>query len=163
MKKIILSVFTALFLFSCGITKTNNRTDMSEGKKTIEERTITRPGDTVTIDIPNIRYKDTIIERVNYNTKTIARVIYDNDGNQKFDCIPAEIREELKLIREEFKNDIEDDRETKHEFNPQYFVYAIGFLAFILVFGMIIGLIAIKKIKSSIPGLISETMNQINK
>lgn len=161
LRKIILSVFATLFLISCGITKKTSRTDKSEGTKSVEERILTRPGDTITIDIPNIRYKDTVIERVNYDTKTIARVVYDDQGNQRFDCIPAEIKEEFRLMREEFKNDIDDEKESKHEFNPQHFIYALAVLVGVIIIALIVGMVAIKRIQKTIPGIVANSIDKL--
>lgn len=160
MKKIILSALAALILFSCAITKNDTKSDKSEGKKTTEERTITRPGDTVTINIPNIKFKDTVIQRTSYETNTIARVTYDSEGNQSFDCIPAEIREEFKTIREEFKNDIESDKNSNSELSPENFIYALAILGGILILLVVLLIYGFAKIKSSIPDIIKETVTK---
>tara|TARA_R110000851_G_scaffold108617_1_gene230016 strand:- start:85 stop:585 length:501 start_codon:yes stop_codon:yes gene_type:complete len=160
--KIILSAFVAFLLFSCGVTKKTTGSDQSEGKKTIEERFVTRPGDTITINIPNIRYKDTTITRTNYENRTIASVRYDDRGNQTIECLTAETKEYFKTIREEFKNDIKNDEEIEREFKPQNFIYAIAVLVGVLVIAMIIGVVAINKVKKAIPEMIHDSLNTKN-
>lgn len=161
MKKIILSVFTGLLIVSCGVTKKTSTSDKSEGIKTVEERVVTRPGDTLTIDIPNIRYKDTIIERIDYINKSVARVTYDDQGNQKFDCLQAEIKEEFRLMREEYKNDVETETEKEFEFKPQYFIYAIAFLVLIMIIAMVVGVVMLSKVQKAIPGIVAKTIKDI--
>lgn len=163
MKKSILSVLTAFLLFSCGVTKETSRTDKSESDKTIERRIFTRPGDTISIDIPNIRYKDTTITRTNYETRTVASVHYDSQGNARFDCMSAELREEMELIRETLRNDIKDDNKVESEFKPQHFIYALAVLVGVIIIAMIVGMVAIAKIKKSIPDAVSNILKDMNK
>lgn len=163
MKKSILIAFTGLFLFSCGITKKLQQKDNSTKDTTIERREITRPGDTITIDIPNIRYKDTVITRVNYEKKTIATVRYDEQGNQRFECLSAEIEESLESIKESVKNDIKSKKETKHQFNPQYIFYAIGALAFIVLIGLIFLSFLFMKMQKQIPTMTAKIIKEVIK
>lgn len=150
MKKLILIAFTALLLTSCGVSKKKAFYDKSTKDTTIDRTTIIRPGDTITIDIPNVRYKDTIIRRTNYENKTVASVYYDKYGNQRFECQSAEIREMRELISEVILNDIKSKDESKSEFNPQYFIYALAVLAVVVVIGFVLISVMIMKIKASI-------------
>lgn len=163
MKKIILSAFAGLLLFSCGVTKKSSRTDKTESDKTVERRTFTRPGDTISIDIPNIHFKDTTITRTNYETRTVASVHYDSQGNARFDCMSAELREEMELIRETIKNDVKDDNEVESEFKPQHFIYALAVLVGVIIIAMIVGMVAIAKIKKSIPDAVTNILKDVNK
>ena len=153
MNKLILSVFTALLLFSCSTSKKLFKKDNSTDITTIERREVTRAGDTVTIEIPNIRYKDTTITKINYDTRTIARVNYDSQGNKSVECISAEIKELVETLRNEKKNDVKETTEKEHEFKPQYFLYALGFLVLIIVVGIIVVYVLIMKMKASIPSI----------
>lgn len=149
MEKIIYILSIILFT-SCSTSKKILQTDKTVAHKTIERREIIRKGDTLTIDIPNIRYKDTTIVRTNYENKTIARVTYDDKGNQKFDCLSAEINEKLELINETVANNVENKRDVERDFNPQYFIYALAALAFIIIIGFIVFGIVITKLKKSV-------------
>lgn len=163
MKKTILIAFVTLSLFSCNTAKKTIETDKSEGLKTISEHTITRPGDTITIDIPNVRYKDTIIERIDYINKSVARVTYDDNGNQRFECLQAEMKEEFRLLREEFKNDKKTESESETNFEPQKFIYALAILGGVIVIALIVALVAFAKIKQSIPNIVIDSLKELNK
>lgn len=161
MKKLILSLCIALSLFSCSVLKENSKNDQSEIDRSIERRLITRPGDTLTIDIPNVRYKDTTITRVNYENRTVATVRYDSQGNQQFECLSAELREEMHLIREAIKNDIQEETKTESQFSPDHFIYALAFLLFVFVIGMIVLLIIISKLKKTIPDIAMQAIKNM--
>lgn len=163
MKKIIFSAFATLLLFSCGITKKTSGTDKTQSEKTVERRKITRPGDTITIDIPNVRYKDTTITRVNYENRTVASVYYDKDGNQRFECLSAELKEEMELIREEIKKDVKEDKDVQSEFNPQYFIYSLAVLVGVIIIAIIVVMVAIGKMKKSIPDIVTGVVSNLNK
>jgi ATP-dependent Zn protease len=163
MKKLILSVFVMLLISSCSTTKKLLKTDTSVKKTVTERKQITRPGDTITINIPNIRYKDTVITRVNYENKTIARVRYDNKGNQQFECLSAEIDEKLELIREEVNNNIKEQNDIKRSFNPQHFIYALAFLVVVILIGF--GLIGFMfmRLQKQLPGMIANITKEVIK
>lgn len=163
MIKIILSAFAGLLFFSCATTKKSSESDQSTRDTTIERRSITRPGDTITIDIPNVRFKDTTITRVNYENRTVASVYYDKDGNQRFECLSAELKEEMELIRDTLINDKESESERESSFNPQYFIYALAGLVLVLIVLIIVGMIAFQKLKSSIPYVATNVLNNMNK
>ena len=157
---IILSLFTGLFLFSCTTTKKLFKKDNSTDITTVERREVTRAGDTVTIEIPNIRYKDTTISKINYDTRTIARVNYDSQGNKSVECISAEIRELVETLRNEKKNDIKETTDKEKSFNPQYIFYAIGFLVLMVVIGLVVVSVLFSKMKASIPSIINDIVKK---
>lgn len=161
MRKTILIAFTALLMFSCKLAKRITQTDKTQTEKTIERRKITRPGDTITIDIPNIRYKDTTIVRTNYENRTVARVTYDEDGNQSFECLSAEIKEELELIKESILKDVVNDSDVKREFNPQYFIYALAVLAGIVLIGIVIVSYLIMRIQKKMPSMTADIVKKL--
>lgn len=163
MKKMILMCFLLGMLFSCSTTRNLKKEDNTTKRTTTERRQLTRPGDTITIDIPNIRYKDTTITRVNYENKTIARVTYDNKGNQRFDCLSAEIDEKLELIREEVNNNIRENNKIDRSFNPQYFIYALAFLGIVIIIGF--GLISFMfmRFQKQLPSMIGQITNELKK
>lgn len=148
MKKLL--IFTLLLLcFSCDVQKKaiKNKTDRQLTEQI--ETTSYRPGDTISIDIPNIKLKDTVIERVSYkyNTPSIARVTYDADGNIKVECLQAQI-EETNRINRRLLEVIKDKNQEKTEtFNPQHFFYAIAVIVVLVLIGF---------------GYLSNKINKIN-
>lgn len=162
MKELVLIVCTALLMFSCKSTKKLIETDKGTSEKTIERTTIIRPGDTITIDIPNVRYKDTIISRTNYENRTVASVYYDKQGNQRFECLSAEMKQEFESIKETIKNDKENSTDIERSFNPQYFIYAL------VAFGLVICILffMLIRIQSKAPEttarLVKEFLNNKN-
>lgn len=148
MKKLL--IFTLLLLcFSCDVQKKaiKNKTDRQLTEQI--ETTSYRPGDTISIDIPNIKLKDTVIERVSYkyNTPSIARVTYDADGNIKVECLQAQI-EETNRINRQLLEVIKDKNQEKTEvFKPQYFIYALAVLVLFVVIGFVLISNKINKIK----------------
>lgn len=162
MKKLVL-IFVLVSLFGCKTSKESLFNDKSKTDTFTEKKTVTRAGDTVTIDIPNIRYKDTTITKINYDTKTIASVRYDSQGNQTFDCISAELKELIETMKQTTENDIEAEAKRESEFNPQYIFYAIGFLAFIVFVGLgVLGFMFIK-LQKNLPTMTSDIVNKLIK
>ena len=133
MKNAFLAMFLLSTVFGCKSLKKVQETDKSTSRTITERQITTRPGDTITINIPNIRYKDTTIQRVNYENKTVARVIYDDVGNQQFECISAEIKLLTEKIESLVKNDIEKKTKQENDFKPQYLFFSLGFLGVVLL------------------------------
>lgn len=156
MKKLFLTVLTVFLLVGCKSMKKKTDSSKVDSEKTIERRTITRPGDTIAIDIPNIRYKDTTIVRTNYETRTQARIIYDDQGNQRVECLSAELKEEMEMIREAIKSETESTEDKKTEFTPQHFIYALAALGLVLV----ILVFMIMKIQKNIPGTVAKIIKE---
>ncbi len=146
LKSIVLAVLL-IVLMSCEVSKKLLTTDNTKRTITTQRKLTTRKGDTLSIVVPNIKYKDTIITKYNYETKTIARLVYDNQGNSRVDCISAEIREQLETIKEDIKNDIKTKNETENGFNPQYIFYAIIALIIVILIGMVVGYVLLSKLK----------------
>lgn len=163
MKNVILSVLMAFIFVRCGTFKKVNINEDTKQETSVVRKEITRPGDTITIDIPNIRYKDTTITRVNYENKTIASVRYDNQGNQQFVCSSAEIKEKFEQIDSKLEILKKEDSEKKNEFNPQHFIYAIGGLGLIVVLIMVVFMILMAKMQKSIPQTIISSLKDVVK
>lgn len=148
MKKLLI-ITLLLLAFSCDVQKKaiKNKTDRQLTEQI--ETTSYRPGDTISIDIPNIKLKDTVIERVSYkyNTPSIARVTYDENGNIKVECLQAQI-EETNRINRQLLEVIKDKNQEKTEtFNPQHFFYAIAIIVVLVIIGF---------------GYLSNKINKIN-
>ncbi len=122
-----------MLLSSCEVYKKAITTDRSKTETLTERFETYRKGDTVTINVPNVIYKDTIIEKINYETKTIARIKYDDFGNKSFDCISSEIKELKEFILTQQQNNISSKKETEKQFKPQYFIYSIVILIIVLI------------------------------
>jgi hypothetical protein len=157
MKNIVFILLIAVTFSSCKSSKKITATDKSTIDRVVDKTTIVRPGDTVVINIPNIRYKDTLIRKINYETKTVASVYYDKEGNQRFECQSAEYYEIRELLKESIKNDLMYNKEKETEFNPQYFIYALAVFGFIIciLFYLVI------RIQNKMPQMISNSVKNI--
>lgn len=150
MKKLIYISIILIIFSSCSTFKSVLTKDNSTKEKNIEVVETTKKGGKTTLEIPNIIYKDTTITSINYETKTILKTTFDNNGNQKIACLESEINEKITRIEETMQKDIETKNERKNEFNPQYLIYAIAFLGVIIIIGFIVFGIVISKIKKEI-------------
>ena len=163
MKKVSLLLISLLVLTSCEIYKKALVNDQSKKSVITERQITTRKSDSVSIVVPNVVLKDTVIERINYKDRTIARVTYDKNGNGRFDCLPAEIQELKELIHEKIDNDIKTKNKTESSFNPQYVFYGIA--AILLLGALFLGVLylMIGKLQKSIPQALFElTKNKLN-
>ena len=158
-KNLFLAVLTAFFVLGCNSTKSLTKKDNTTTEKVTKSQTVTRPGDTVTISIPNIKYRDTTITRINYDTKTMVVSKFDKDGNQTIDCISAELTERLDTIEEKINNDISENSEKENSFNPQYFIYSIAALVLVVVIALIVVVYSINKAQSKLPEIINQFVN----
>lgn len=145
------------FTVSCKSSKKVVDTDKSTKDTTIDRTTVIRPGDTLTIDIPNIRYKDTVIRRTNYENRTVASVYYDSQGNQRFECQSAEYYEIRELLKESIKTDKESKEDIERSFNPQYFIYALA------AFGLVICILfyMVIRIQNKMPEMTAKLVKDI--
>lgn len=150
MKKLIYISLIFIFLSSCSSMKSFFSKDKGTKDTKTEVVETTKKGGKTTLELPNIIYKDTTITSVNYETKTILRTTFDKKGNQKIDCLEAEINEKITRIEEAIQNDIETKTKSETSFNPQYFIYAIAALGFIIIIGFIVFGIVITKLKKSV-------------
>lgn len=149
MKKllIILIVFT-----SCSTFKSLSETDTSTKDVVTEIVETTKEGGVTTLDVPKYNFimKDTVIETVNYKTKTILRTTFDNQGNQTIDCLEEELKMRLTKIEENQQTNIASESLTEREFNPQTFIYALIGLAVVFIVGMFVVSALILNLKKEI-------------
>lgn len=138
-KKTLLAITLAIALTSCGIKKNAVKTKTDRTLTEQIKTTTFRKGDTITINVPNIRLKDTVIERVSYINKTpsIARITYDKDGNATFECLQAQIEQTNEINRQLVELIKDKDKEKEETFNPQYFIYSLVVLVLIVLLGFI--------------------------
>lgn len=136
--KTILTLILCICLFSCDITKEafKSKNDI-ESEETIKTETY-RKGDTVTYQVPRIKYKDTVITTVS-TQGTILRNYYNRDGEiYKNDCRSAEIkelREEMRRINDQSKV---KDKAKEENFDNSFILYIVIGLVVIVIFGMFI-------------------------
>ena len=130
--------------FKIDVTKkaTKNKTDR-QLNETIKTTTY-RKGDTITIEVPNVIYKDTVIEKINYENRTVARITYDKDGNKKFECMESQIKEITEINRQLIEAIKEKDKDKEEKFDTMSLlgVFAIimftaGFILFYYLKNMI--------------------------
>jgi len=161
MKKSILAVLSALLVLSgCQVLKKKDFKDLSTQTEQIERKKTSRPSDTVTVERQyNVKYKDTTIYTTSYDSKTIIRETYDNEGNQRIDCIPEEIREEIENINRKLDKDIQSQTETEHKFDIAPMLWAIGGIGGI----MLIMIVVIAYVMISFKKTISETLTKVIK
>ena len=153
---------TALGLFhSCEVYKKATTRDRSSTNTVREVTEVFRKADTVTIEVPNVIYKDTVITKTSYDNKTIARITYDDRGASTFDCIPAEISERLERIEIAQQNNITNNTEKDREFKPQHLFYGMGF--FLLIILLLIGVVIyfINKTQKALPQTLIEVFKQL--
>lgn len=156
MKKAFLIVLTAFIVVGCKSMKKTTDSSKTDQETTVERRTVTRPGDTISIDVPKFNFKDTTIVRTNYETRTQARIIYDDQGNARVECLSAELKEEMELIRQAIKSETESTEEKKTEFTPQHFIYALAALGVVLI----VLIFMIMKVQKSIPGTVAKIIKE---
>lgn len=159
----LLLILCIVSLIGCKTSKESLFNDKSRTDTFTEKKTVTRAGDTITIEIPNIRYKDTTITKINYDTKTIATVRYDSQGNQTFDCISAELKELIETMKQTTQNDIEAEEKKESEFSPQTIIYAIAGLALIVFLGLGVLGFMFMKLQKQLPMMTADLANKLVK
>lgn len=125
MKNFIQILILLIFFSSCSTLRTFTEKDNSIEEKQTEIIETTKKGGVTSLVVPNVIYKDTVITKVNYETKTILRTTFDDKGNQQIDCEESEINERITRIEEQRKKDIETESLKKNDFNPQYLIYSV--------------------------------------
>ena len=131
-KKIIL----CLLLVGCTSTKKLLEKKTKTDTVSTETGTVTsiRAGDTLTVTIPTLVYKDTTIYQRGKTTTLVQR--YDNEGKLRVDCISDEINELKNYVKNaiEIKEEEEKSKEVERGFKDIYILYAflgLGLLMFL--------------------------------
>ncbi len=155
-------LFVVFLLFSsCESYKKIGASDKTKINTVSTVKEVKRKADSISIIVPNVVYKDTVITKVNYETKTIARIVYDDVGNKRFDCLPAEIDERLSRIETNQSNNISSDIEKEKLFNPQYIIYGIGVVLLVFVVGIGFLGVLIIRIQKQTPEIIASVLKNI--
>ena len=136
MKKYILIL---LILTSCTTTKKlfEKKTKTDTTTESVETGTVTstRDGDTLTIRVPSIVYKDTTIYKRGKTTTLIQR--YNSDGVLNVDCISDEINELKNYVKNalEQKNEETDEstKDVERGFKDIFVLYGFLGLAFLML------------------------------
>ena len=162
MRKIII-ISSIISLTCCKTSKDLKIDDKTESntKKEIVERK--RPGSKTILEIPHFVYKDTTITNINYVDKTILTAKYDRNGNKTIECMSQEINERIEKMEASVKNDIETRNKIEREFNPQYFIYALGFLGLIMIVLILFVQKSITTIQKNIPEIVKGIFSELNK
>lgn len=136
-KKTLLAITLAIALTSCGIKKNALKTKTDRTLTESTETTTKRVGDTVTYTVPKIVLKDTTIYTVNRQGTTL-KTSYNSQGQiSKIDCFASMIEEITKSNRLLVEAIKEKDKEKEETFNPQYFIYSLAVLVFIVLLGFV--------------------------
>ena len=137
MKKLTLIVLASVLFYGCGVTKNRQKTKEDRTLKESTEIITTRVGDTVTYEVPLVRFKDTTIVRRNYVTGTTQTLRYNANGQVDLaQCISGSIERIERSNKELIEAILTKDKETKHEINPGVILYGfIGLAVFMLIIG----------------------------
>ena len=137
MKKLTLIVLASVLFYGCGVTKNRQKTKEDRTLKESTEIITTRVGDTVTYEVPLVRFKDTTIVRRNYVTGTTQTLRYNANGQVDLaQCISGSIERIERSNKELIEAILTKDKETKHEINPSVILYGfIGLAVFMLIIG----------------------------
>ena len=146
MKKIIFIVLASVFFYGCGVTKNRQKTKEERTLKESTEIITTRVGDTVTYEVPLVRFKDTTIVKRNYVTGTTQTLRYNGNGQIDLaQCISGSIERIERSNKELIEAILTKDKETKHEVKPTIILYGFIGLALIIVISVGAFIFYIKK------------------
>lgn len=158
MKKAIL-ILTSLLFFSCGITKTRDKVKEDRTLNESTEIITKRVGDTVTYEVPRVRFKDTTIIKRNYVTGTTQVLRYDKNGELDMaQCISGAIERIERSNRELIEAIVSKQKETKHEISPMIILWGFIGLALLIVIVGGAAFYAIKKQASQILAIANKTL-----
>jgi hypothetical protein len=135
MKKLTLIILASVLFYGCGVTKNRQKTKEDRVLKESTEIITTRVGDTVTYEVPLVRFKDTTIVKRNYVTGTTQTLRYNANGQVDLaQCISGSIERIERSNKELIEAILTKDKETKHEISPSVILYGfIGLAVFMLV------------------------------
>tara|TARA_R110002020_G_scaffold227409_2_gene438038 strand:+ start:172 stop:624 length:453 start_codon:yes stop_codon:yes gene_type:complete len=146
MKKIIFIVLASVLFYGCGVTKNRQKTKEERTLKESTEIITTRVGDTVTYEVPLVRFKDTTIVKRNYVTGTTQTLRYNGNGQIDLaQCISGSIERIERSNKELIEAILTKDKETKHEVKPTIILYGFIGLALIIVISVGAFIFYIKK------------------
>lgn len=160
MRNVFLAVLTALILLTgCGVTKEVQVDDKTTQTTETEKKETIRKGDTVEVFRPfNVKYRDTTITTYSYETKSIVRETYDNEGNQTIECITDEIRELLETTKQVVQNDIETRKKLDAQFDPASLIWAIAGLGGVVLLLAIVGFVIISRMQKAMPTMVAQAV-----
>jgi len=160
MKHLTLFVLLLIAFSSCETMKDYALSDKTKKESVTEVVETTKKGGKTVLKIPNIRYRDTTIYNVNRETKTILSTIYDKKGNQRIECLEAEVNEKFTRIEEMLQNDVETKDTRKSSFNPQFLIYAIGGLGIVIILIMVVLSYLMIRIQKQLPIMLASIINK---
>ena len=138
-------LFLPFFLFiSCDIQKQSQKSKIDTNLKTSEEIHTFRKGDTVSIRVPKITYKDTTIYTTNRQGTTL-QTIYDKQGNiSNIDCYASQIEELTKRNSELEQSDKEKQSSKVEKANMDWVLYIVIGAVIIVLIGLFLVLRQLK-------------------
>lgn len=152
MKKIFFLLSLAV-LFSCDIMKKSQKNKRDTDSIEENESWRKRKGDTVSFNIPILKYKDTTIYTVNREGTTL-RTSFDSNGNIDIDCMASAIEEMNRNYMRLLETEKTKGKEKTENFDSSVILYAVGGFAAIIVFGFIMIFLLISRQAKTIMSLI---------
>lgn len=127
-------LFLCLLLFGCTSTKKLLEKKTKTDTVSTETGTVTstRAGDTISILVPSIVYKDTTIYQRGKTTTLVQR--YDNEGKLRVDCISDEINELKNYVKNAIEKKEEEvkTKDVERGFKDIYILYLFLGLALLM-------------------------------
>jgi len=139
-KIIVALLMVAMFLmcFSCDIMKQSTKSKGESSVSEINESYRKRKGDTVSLVLPKITYKDTTIYTVNRQGTTL-RTVYDERGQvSQIDCFASAIEEMTKQQNNFFESWKNKDKTKTEKFDSSFILYIIIGIVILCIVAMLL-------------------------
>ena len=136
----VITLLSLLVFCSCKIMKTKDSKDEDISMVRTETRAVTRAGDTVFYQVPNITFKDTTVYTYNRQGTTL-KTVYDDKGDiARIECMASRI-EELTRITEALTKSLSEKKKEKVEeskgINLNFIVLGVTVIAAVLLYKLL--------------------------
>jgi len=136
--KTIVALSMFAMCFSCDIMKQSTKSKGESSASEINESYRKRKGDTVSLVLPKITYKDTTIYTVNRQGTTL-RTVYDERGQvSQIDCFASAIEEMTKQQNNFFESWKNKDKTKTEEFDSSFILYIIIGIVILCIIAMLL-------------------------